>query len=66
MVNFLKLPAVMAAVLRSRASIYRDMKTGAFPPAVMLGKHSVAWRAKDIEEWVATWPTSDSTTNPVR
>ena len=32
MVNFLKLPAVMAAVLRSRASIYRDMKTGAFPP----------------------------------
>ena len=32
----------------------------------MLGKHSVAWRAKDIEEWVATRSTSDSATNPVR
>jgi predicted DNA-binding transcriptional regulator AlpA len=66
MVNFLKLPAVMAAVCRSRASIYRDMKTGDFPHSVMLGKHSVAWRAKDIEEWVATRPTSDFATNPAR
>ena len=66
MVNFLKLPAVMAATLRSRASIYRDMRAGDFPKTVMLGKHSVAWRAKDIEEWIATRPTSDPTITPVR
>ncbi len=64
--NFLKLPAVIAATCRSQASIYRDMKTGDFPKSVMLGKHSVAWRPKDIDEWVANRPTSDSATNPVR
>lgn len=66
MANFLKLPAVMAATCRSRASIYRDMRAGDFPNSVMLGKHSVAWRAKDIEEWIVTRPTNNPMSTPVR
>jgi prophage regulatory protein len=37
----------------SRASIYRKMDTGAFPPKVMLSEHAVAWYESDIDRWVS-------------
>ncbi len=37
---------------RSRSSIYRDVKSGQFPPPVKIGKRAVAWRHADIFMWL--------------
>ena len=36
----------------SRASIYLAMKNSTFPQSFKLGKRKVAWKHKDIEEWM--------------
>jgi prophage regulatory protein len=36
----------------SRASIYLAMKNSTFPKSFKLGKRKVAWKHKDIEEWI--------------
>jgi len=56
MPDFMKLAAVMAATLRSKPSIYRDMQKGLFPQRVKLGVRSVAWRTADISAWIANRP----------
>ena len=37
----------------SRSTIYAEMKRGTFPKPVRLSRRAVAWRAKDITEWVS-------------
>lgn len=39
---------------KSRASVYRDIKTGTFPAPVLIGPRAVAWRSTDIDDWVVT------------
>ena len=40
----------------SKASIYRKMRTGAFPLPLKLGERAVAWRADEIHDWIASRP----------
>jgi prophage regulatory protein len=38
----------------SRSNIYSQVKNGAFPPPILLGKRCVGWLQSDIEEWAAS------------
>jgi prophage regulatory protein len=58
MAVFMKLPAVVEATMRSKASIYRDMPKGRFPRQVILGDRSVAWLTAEIRDWIANRPRS--------
>jgi prophage regulatory protein len=39
-----------------RSSIYAAIKAGKFPLPVKLSARAVAWRAADIEAWIAERP----------
>ena len=54
--KLLRRPEVESITGLSRASIYARMKDGKFPLPVRLGPNSVAWRASDIDEWIAALP----------
>ena len=57
-------PRVATAILRrpdverltrlSKATIYRLAKSGEFPTPIRLGVRAVAWRASDVEAWLAS------------
>lgn len=53
-----RLPAVISMTGYSRATIYRKMSDGSFPPCVKLGARAVAWHSTDIEEWIASRPSA--------
>lgn len=36
----------------SRSSIYAMMSEGTFPKQIKIGRRAVAWRQKDIENWI--------------
>lgn len=36
----------------SRSTLWKWMRQGKFPPSVNVGGHYVAWRAKDIRNWL--------------
>ena len=57
--KLLKRPEVEAVTGLSRASIYSKIKAGTFPLPVRLGSNSVAWRADDVDEWIANLPVAD-------
>lgn len=49
---FLKLPAVVSLVQKSRAAIYLAIKKNEFPAPIKNGSgRSVVWLASDIAEW---------------
>ena len=49
-----RLPQIMTMFGLSRASIYRRMKDGQFPPNVSLGGGQArGWRKEDIDAWIA-------------
>jgi prophage regulatory protein len=47
--HLVDLNTVCAILSRSRASIYRDIKRGAFPGPIKLG-HSSRWRMSDLQK----------------
>ena len=49
--QFLRLPAVIALVGKSRTAIYRDIQSGIFPAPIRIGARSVAWDSTAIEAW---------------
>ena len=51
--NFVRLPEVTRRCGLSRATIYRKIDRGEFPPCVRLGANAVAWYESDINRWVA-------------
>ena len=57
--KLLKRPEVEAVTGLSRASIYSKIKAGNFPLPVRLGSNSVAWRAEDIDRWIAELPVAN-------
>ena len=57
--KLLKRPEVEAVTGLSRASIYSKIKAGTFPLPVRLGSNSVAWRADDVDDWIANLPVGD-------
>ncbi len=52
--SVLRRPEVEARVGLSRSSIYAFMAAGQFPKPIRLGARAVAWRASDIEAWLAS------------
>lgn len=46
----------MAEVVRltgkSRATIYRDIRDGRFPPPNKIGKNAVGWKESEIRAWL--------------
>ena len=40
-----------------RTAIYERIAAGRFPPPVDIGGGRVAWRASDIDEWIASRQT---------
>ncbi|KHA55293.1 DNA-binding protein [Aeromonas hydrophila] len=51
-VTLLKRRQVEAATSLSRSTIYDMMSKGQFPKPVRLGAQRVAWRERDIIEWL--------------
>jgi prophage regulatory protein len=49
--QFLRLPAVIALVGKSRTAIYRDIQAGSFPAPIRIGARAVAWDSSAIESW---------------
>lgn len=47
---------VVAEIGVSKATLYRWIGSGQFPPPIKLGPGSVGWRREDIEEWLAGRP----------
>ena len=46
---------VCGLLSRSKASIYRDMKRGAFPSQIKIG-WSAKWRMSDIQKFISNSP----------
>lgn len=51
--RLLRLRDVAHLVGLSKATIYRRIRAGQFPPPVSAGGHSVRWKASTIEAWMA-------------
>ena len=41
-----------------RSSIYRLMRSGAFPEPIRVSERAVRWSAREIEAWAASRPRS--------
>jgi prophage regulatory protein len=44
----------------SKSSIYLYIKRGEFPAPIKLGRRAVGWRSSDIEAWVASLSSKQS------
>lgn len=55
-----RMPTVQAYTGLSKTEIYRRIRgeDGGFPSPVKLGPRAVAWRASDIQSWVASLPAA--------
>ena len=51
--TLLRKPDVAARLGISQSTIQRLEKAGDFPRRVRLGPRAVAWRASEIEDWIA-------------
>ena len=47
---------VLEVTSLSRATLYRKVADGSFPAPLKIGKSRVAWREKDIVDWLARQP----------
>ena len=54
--HILRLPALVARVGLSQATIYRMISSGEFPRSVRVGVRATGWRSDEIEEWLASRP----------
>jgi len=50
--RLLRIRDVSELVGLKRAAIYFQMAEGTFPRPVKIGKRAVAWRERDIQEWI--------------
>ena len=54
--RLMKLPEVLHVTALSRSTVYRKMSSGDFPPQVRVGQRAVAWRERDVVEWLESRP----------
>ena len=47
----IKMPELCKRLCRSKSSIYRDVRRGAFPKPIKTGLRSVAWVVTEVEAW---------------
>lgn len=50
--SFLTLDAVKAETTLSRSEIYRRIKAGTFPRAIVLGPRTKAWDGREVQAWL--------------
>jgi prophage regulatory protein len=51
----LRINEVLRRVPVSRASLYEGIKLGIYPRPVRIGKRTVAWRERDIDELIESF-----------
>ena len=56
--QLLKRTEVEEVTSLSRSTIYAAMDIGDFPHPVKVGKRAVRWRSADVEDWIASRPTT--------
>ena len=54
--KILRLPALLARVGVSPATIYRMISSGEFPRSVRIGVRAKGWRSDEIDDWLASRP----------
>ncbi len=54
--KILRLPALLARVGVSHATIYRMISSGEFPRSVRIGVRAKGWRSDEIDDWLASRP----------
>ena len=54
--HILRLPALLARVGLSPATIYRMISNGEFPRSVRIGVRATGWRSDEIDDWLASRP----------
>ena len=59
--RIIRLPEVIHRTGLSKATIYRMIKSGRFPPALRLGKRATGWRKDAIDHFIATRERADNT-----
>jgi prophage regulatory protein len=52
--RLMRLKEVIQVTGMSRSSIYCRINEGEFPPAVSLGKRSVAWVEEEVQSWITS------------
>ena len=50
---------------RSRASVFRDMRTRNFPKPVQIGLTAVAWSEEAVDAWIAELIAAEPKKKPV-
>lgn len=56
--QLLSVRRVCALTGRSRSSLYRDVRSGLFPPPIRVGAHSIAFRFVEVDAWLASRPVA--------
>ena len=57
--RLIRRPEVESLTGLSRSTIYAWIKTGDFPAPVPLGARLVAWRERDVTDWIETRTSGD-------
>jgi prophage regulatory protein len=50
--SFIRLPQVLACTGLSRATLYRKIAAGTFPPQHKIGERCCGWRASEVNVWL--------------
>lgn len=50
--RLIRLPEVIHDTGLGRTSIYNGVADGTFPKPVKIGARAIAWRARDIKQWI--------------
>lgn len=56
--RLLRKSEVLRLCALSRSTLYAQIKAGEFPRPVRLGPRAVAWREKEIRDWIQSRPPS--------
>ena len=54
--RLLPLKRVLEVTSLSRATLYRKIEDGSFPAPLKIGRSRIAWRERDIIDWIARQP----------
>lgn len=55
--QLVRMPEVMRLTGLSRSTIYRMVNRGEFPAPVEDGQRAVAWRKREVVDWIEERPT---------
>lgn len=51
--SFVRLTGVMQRTGLKRAHLYQEIRKGRFPRPLKIGARASAWRASEVDEWIA-------------